>query len=117
MTTEKPVLKSILWPVPDIDAAIDFYCGTFGFALKFRDGDRYAAIDTGAVTLALVAGGEDTSGGRPAPSYLVDSVEAAIRELGAAGGDLVGGPTAGPHETRATLRDPSGQVFVVYQKS
>jgi predicted enzyme related to lactoylglutathione lyase len=117
MTTGEPVLKNVLWPVPDLNVAIDFYCGALGLRLKFRDGDRYAAIDAGGVTLALVAGGEDVTGGRPAPSYLVDSVPTAIRELTTAGAELIGGPAAGPHETRATLRDPGGQVFVVYQKS
>lgn len=47
MTSENPVLKSVLWPVPDLDAGIDFYCDALGLRLKFRDGDRYAAIDAG----------------------------------------------------------------------
>jgi predicted enzyme related to lactoylglutathione lyase len=112
-----PVLKNVLLPVTDLDAAIAFYRDGLGFDLKFRDGDRYAALDTGTVTLALVAADEDVTGGVPAPSYLVDDLAAALRDLAAAGAELIGGPSQGSHEARAVLRDTSGHLLVVYQKS
>jgi predicted enzyme related to lactoylglutathione lyase len=117
VTPLNPTLRSLLWPVPDLDAAIAFYRDAFGYRLKFRDGDRYAALDTGGLTLALVAGDEDTTGGVPAPSFRVDDISAAIETVTAAGGRLLAGPSAGPHETRATVRDPVGQVLVLYQRS
>lgn len=117
MTPGSPMLKSLLWPVADMDAAIAFYRDAFGFGLKFRDGDRYAALDAGGMTLALVAGEEDTTGGVPAPSFLVGHLETAMHTVTAAGGRVLAGPSIGPHETRATVRDPSGQVFVLYERS
>ncbi len=112
-----PTLKSLLWPVADLDAAIEFYRETFGFNLKFRDGDRYAALDTGSLTLALVSGEENTTAGIPSPSIQVADLEDAIARATAAGGHVVDGPSTGPHETRATVRDPAGQVLVVYERS
>jgi predicted enzyme related to lactoylglutathione lyase len=117
MTQVNPTLRSLLWPVPDLEAAIAFYRDAFGYSLKFRDGDRYAALDAGGLTLALVAGDEDTTGGVPAPSFRVDDLAAAIRTVTAAGGRVLAGPSAGPHETRATVRDPAGQVLMLYQRS
>jgi predicted enzyme related to lactoylglutathione lyase len=102
-------LGNVLIPVADLDRAIAFY----GLPVRFRDGDRFAALDAGGVTLALAGPAEHVTAG-VAPSFRVDSVAAAVRDLLARGGEVVREAADGPHETRAVLRDPSGNVFVVY---
>ncbi|MER7129548.1 VOC family protein [Streptosporangium saharense] len=107
-------LGNVLVPVEDMDGAIAFYAGALGLAVRFRDGDRFAALDGGGVTVALVGPAEQVAGGVTAPSYRVEDVALAVRELTGAGAELVHGPEAGPHEVRAVLRDPSGNALVLY---
>ncbi|MEV4184754.1 VOC family protein [Streptosporangium canum] len=107
-------LGNILIPVDDLDKAIALYSGALGLAVRFRDGDRFAALDGGGATVALVAAGERVTGDATAPSYKVGDVAAAVRELTGAGAEVVREPETGPHEIRAVLRDPSGNVFVLY---
>ncbi|GIH98795.1 VOC family protein [Planobispora takensis] len=107
-------LGNVLIPVDDLDKAIAFYCDALGLTVKFRDGDRFAALDGGGVTVALATAGEQVAGAVTAPSYKVGDTARAVRELSEAGAEVVLGPETGPHETRAVLRDPSGNVFVLY---
>ncbi|MEW9547753.1 VOC family protein [Nonomuraea sp. NPDC050783] len=102
-------LGNVLIPVADLDEAIAFY----GLPVKFRDGDRFAALDGGGVTVALAGPAEHVTAG-VAPSYKVDDVRESVRELVARGAAVVREPEDGPHERRAVLRDPSGNVFVLY---
>ncbi|GII78199.1 hypothetical protein Sru01_31810 [Sphaerisporangium rufum] len=107
-------LGNVLIPVDDLDKALDFYTGGLGLSLRFRDGDRFAMLDAGGVTIALAARAEQVAGAVTAPSYKVADVPAAAAELAAAGAEVVSGPATGPHEIRAVLRDPSGNDFVLY---
>ncbi|MCG5211690.1 VOC family protein [Streptosporangium soli] len=107
-------LGNVLIPVADLDAALAFYSGTLGLAVKFRDGDRFAALDGGGTTIALVTAEEQVAGAVTAPSYKVDDLAATVKELTAAGAAVVAEPSSGPHEIRAVLSDPSGNVFVLY---
>ncbi|GAA3133856.1 hypothetical protein GCM10010485_85060 [Streptosporangium carneum] len=107
-------LGNVLIPVDDMEGAIAFYSGALGLAVRFRDGDRFAALDGGGVTVALVGALERVAGDVTAPSYKVGDVALAVRELVEAGAKVVGEPETGPHEVRAVLRDPSGNVFVLY---
>ncbi|MGN9838215.1 VOC family protein [Nonomuraea sp. H19] len=102
-------LGNVLIPVTDLDEAIAFY----GLPVKFRDGDRFAALDGGGVTVALAGPAEHVTASA-APSYKVDDVALAVREMTGRGAEVVRGPEEGPHERRAVLRDPSGNVFVLY---
>lgn len=106
-------LRSIVLAVDDMDAACRFYTEVLGYALKVRDGDRWATIDAGGVTLALAGAGE-----RPpdpvALSIKVADVAAALRLAVAGGASLVNGPTEGPHEIRAAVRDPAGHLLYLY---
>lgn len=114
MTAHAQKLGNVLIPVDDLDKAVTFYTEVLGLKLKFRDGDRFAAMDGGGVTIALATSAEQVAGAVTAPSYKVGDVTEAVRDLTAAGAELVSGPEAGPHETRAVLRDPSGNIFVLY---
>ncbi|MFS3128303.1 VOC family protein [Nocardioides sp. Bht2] len=105
---------SVMWPVPNLDAAIAFYTESAGCELSFSDGERYAALKAGGTTVHLVSGPEDITEGNPALTLRVDDVAAAVATLRTAGATVVTEPTAGPHEIRAVLRDPNGQWLVVH---
>ncbi|MEZ0076854.1 VOC family protein [Planotetraspora sp. GP83] len=112
--TQIQKVGNVLIPVDDLDKAVAFYSDGLGLPVKFRDGDRFAALDGGGVTVALVGPEEQVSGTTTAPSYKVADVAAAVQDLTETGAVVVREPEAGPHEVRAVLRDPSGNVFILY---
>ena len=114
MDNQDAQLKQVVQPVGDVAAATQFYRAAFGFAAKFTDGDRFAALDAGAVTLALAGPAEDITDGVAAPAVKVADVAAALRQVAAAGGTVVREPQQGPHEVRAVVQDPWGNLVVVY---
>ncbi|MFI6483991.1 VOC family protein [Nonomuraea sp. NPDC050663] len=103
-------LGNVLIPVADLDEAIEFY----GLPVKFRDGDRFAALDGGTVTIAL-AGPAEHVVDEPVPSFKVEDLALAVQEFLERGGKVERPAETGPHELRAVLRDPSGNPFVLYQ--
>ncbi|MDQ0140520.1 VOC family protein [Cupriavidus necator] len=107
--------RLLLYPVADIDAALPFFTEALGLPLKFRDADRYCALDAGALTLALVAG-EERLVDQPALAFRVeagDDIAAAIARLVQAGATVAQAAAQGPHETRAVLRTPEGFALVL----
>ena len=100
-------------PAKDLDAAERFYREGLGLEAKFRDGDRFAALELGGVTVALAAGEEDRAG-VAALSFKVDDVNSAVAQLCDAGASVMRDVEEGPHEYRAVLRDPAGNPFIVY---
>ncbi|MEV0588265.1 VOC family protein [Nonomuraea sp. NPDC050310] len=103
-------LGNVLIPVADLDEAIAFY----GLPVKFRDGDRFAALDGGGVTVALAGPGEHLLPAA-APAYKVTGLEQAVAGFVARGATVEREPESGPHELRAALRDPDGNLFVLYE--
>jgi catechol 2,3-dioxygenase-like lactoylglutathione lyase family enzyme len=114
--SEPPSIHHLLWPVADLDRALEFYVGGLGMELAFRDGDRFAAVRAGAITLALVTGREDVTQGSPAPAYQVPDVPRAVSVAEGAGAEVLVRLDEGPHELRAVVRDPSGHPVVLYQR-
>ncbi|GAB2807994.1 VOC family protein [Actinocorallia aurea] len=104
---------NVMYPAKDLAAAVAFYRDGLGLTVKFADGDRFAALDGGGTTFALVGAEEDLAGA-VAASFKVEDVPATVARLTSAGAELVRGPEEGPHEVRALLRDPAGNPFVVY---
>ena len=107
-------IGNVLHPVSDVSAAAGFYGRAFGFATKFADGDRYAALDGGSLTLALAGPAEDVTEGRAAVSIKVPDVKAAVDAVVQAGGSIARSPEAGPHELRAVVLDPWENALVIY---
>jgi predicted enzyme related to lactoylglutathione lyase len=107
-------IGNVLQPVTDVAAAAGFYDRVFGFTTKFTDGDRYAALDGGSITLALAGPAEDVTGGRAAASIKVRDVRDALEAVVQAGGSVVRSPEAGPHELRAVVLDPWNNALVIY---
>ena len=110
-----PAVTQVLHPVDDVEAAAAFYLDTLGFTTKFVDGTRYAALDAHGVTLALVGPDENVAHGDQSTGIKVADLATAVTAIVEHGGDVVVPATAGPHETRAVLRDPWGNTVVLYQ--
>jgi len=103
-------LGNVFYRTPDMDAAVRFYTDVLGLTLKLRDGDRWAAFDVGGSTLALEGG--QASGATA--SLRVTDIAAVVEQLRSRGAN-VSDVTTGPHERKAELRDPAGNVLVLYE--
>lgn len=107
-------IGNVLYPVRDVARATAFYRDGLELGVKFADGARFAALDGGGTTFALAGAEEDLTDGLPAVSFKVPDVPAAVDRLTSLGAQTVRGPEEGPHEIRAVLRDPDGNLFIVY---
>ena len=105
----------VIVPVADVGAATAFYVDQLGLALRFRDGDRYAAVGDGTVTLGLAAPDEQPADGRIALSFQVESLDAFLAAW-SSDGHRAGEVIEGGHERRVTLSDPFGNPFVVHER-
>ena len=106
--------RLLLYPVADIDAALPFFTEALGLPVKFRDADRYCALDAGALTLALVAG-EERLVDQPALAFKVDEgddIAAAITRLVAAGATVAQPAAPARPARRVVWRPPVGLAVV-----
>lgn len=109
-------IGNVFYRTTDMDAAVRFYSEVLGFPLKLRDGDRWAAFDVGGATLAVEGGaapGSSSAGGATVSLRCEDlaGVVADLRAKGASVSDV----ETGPHERRAEVRDPAGNMLVLYE--
>jgi predicted enzyme related to lactoylglutathione lyase len=105
----------VVVPADDLDAVTSFYTDRLGLALRFRDGDRYAAVTDGTVTFGLAAPAEQPDPGRVVASFEVHGLDDLVSAWRADGVD-VGDPFDGSHERKAVVRDPAGNAVVVYER-
>ena len=102
---------------PDLAVATDFYGGLFGWtftdAMPPGAGGHYLIATYEGRDVAAIAPG----GGGPWTTYIaVDSADEAVAAVTAAGGDVVETPEdAGPGGRTATVRDPQGATFRLWQ--
>lgn len=109
-------VRQVVVPVDDIDAALAYYRDELGLALKFQDGDRFAAFALGELTLALAGPGEQPAGsGGIALGVKVEDLQQAIDAVLQSGGSLLAEPHTGAHERRATVRDRFGVLVALYE--
>lgn len=106
---------TLLYPVDALDPAIRFFRDALGLPLRFRDGERYAALDTGGLVLGLAAGTERIVA-EPTLAFRVDELEPAIARLVASGATLLRPAEQGPHELRAVLHAPGGCSLIISAK-
>lgn len=104
----------LIVPSDDLDAQVAFY-GRLGLDTKFRDGDRYAALTDGAVTLGLAGASQQPVPGRTVLSVEVDDLDATLAAL-VDDGVEVGPIVVGPHERTAVVRDPGGNPVAIYAR-
>jgi hypothetical protein len=108
---QDPVRASVLSAVTDLDTAISFFCDRLGAVEKFRDADRYCALDIGRINVGLLSGTE----------RIVDQTALAVQMsleeirglLEASGVHPVRPLEMGPHEYRAVVRAPGGSLLVL----
>ncbi|WP_232676231.1 VOC family protein [Nocardioides sp. R-C-SC26] len=100
-----------------LDAAIAFYVDELGLELRFRDGDRYAAVTDGTTTLGLAAESEQPVPGEVCVSVQVPDLDVALEAWRSVDGYEIGAVVDGPHERRVVVRPPDGAAVCVYEKS
>jgi predicted enzyme related to lactoylglutathione lyase len=106
-------------PANDVEASARFYADVFRWSVRKR-GDGSTAFDdtTGAVSGAWVLGRPPHRQPGLTTYIMVDSVEATLRRVVAAGGKIAT-PLARMRkgEAIATFEDPAGNVFGLYQEA
>lgn len=101
----------IIVPAGDLDAQVAFYTA-LGLTLRFRDGDRYAALTDGTTTIALADASQQPVPGAVVVSIAVDDLDVFLSGFDGEAGEVV----EGPHERSALVRDAAGNAVVVYAK-
>jgi lactoylglutathione lyase len=107
-------IRQLVLSTDNLDESIDFYQG-LGFALKFRDGAHYAALDGGSVTIALATSVDHPLPGKVVVGIKTDDVDGSARAIEEAGGAIVKAPYDDAHERRAVVYDNQGNGLVFYQ--
>jgi catechol 2,3-dioxygenase-like lactoylglutathione lyase family enzyme len=100
-------------PVPDLDAGLAFYRDRLGHELIWRT-ERQAGLRLPGDGSELVL---EAGGGEPAVDFLVESADAAVTELTAAGCVVRVGPLDIPVGRVAVLEDPFGNPLSVLDLS
>src|SRR5215467_3656627 len=104
-------------PATDIGRSSEFYRRVFGWNIRKR-GDGATAFDdaTGQVSGSWVLGRPPLSTPGLMVYIMVDSVEATVAAITAAGGEIVQPIGADAPEITARFRDPGGNVIGLYQE-
>ncbi|GAA4401637.1 VOC family protein [Tsukamurella soli] len=107
-------VRQIVLSTENLDESIAFYEG-LGFALKFRDGAHYAALDGGSVTIALATSIDHPIPGKVVVGIKTEDVDAAAKAIEESGGAIVRAAYDDAHERRAVVYDNQGNGLVFYQ--
>ncbi|MCE1178039.1 VOC family protein [Actinomycetota bacterium] len=107
-------VRMIILSTDDLEESIRFYTESLGLTLKFRDGDHFAALDGGSVTLALATKVDHPIHGQVVVGVKTADVDAAARAIEEAGGGIVKAPYDDAHERRAVVYDTQGNGLVFY---
>lgn len=108
-------VKMIILSTEDLEASITFYTETLGFPLKFRDGNHFAALDGGTVTLALATALDHPIPGQIVVGIKTDDVDGNATAVDESGGGIVTAPYDDAHERRAVVYDSAGNGLVLYR--
>jgi catechol 2,3-dioxygenase-like lactoylglutathione lyase family enzyme len=107
-------VRMIVLSTDNLDESIRLYSETLGMPLKFRDGAHFAALDGGAITLALATAVDHPMHGQVVVGIKTADVDAAAKAVEASGGGIVQGPYDDAHERRAVVCDNKGNGLVLY---
>jgi predicted enzyme related to lactoylglutathione lyase len=121
MTTE---YASVRYLVDDVQAAVDFYTGHFGFAVRTNAIPAFADVVRGPLRLLL--SGPASSGARATPEgnasagrnrihLEVDDLDAEITRLHETGLHFLGDEVTGPGGRQILLTDPAGNLIELFQ--
>ena len=119
-------MVNVRYMVDDVQAAVDFYTGHLGFALRFSAAPAFADVSRG--NLRLLLAGPASSAGRPMPDgrtpgpggwnrihFIVDDIEAEVARLRAEGVSFRNEIVTGPGGRQILAEDPSGNVVELFQ--
>ncbi|HMN98390.1 MAG TPA: VOC family protein [Miltoncostaeaceae bacterium] len=119
-------LVSVRYMVDDVQAAIDFYCGHFGFSVRSSAAPAFADVVRGGLRLLL--SGPASSAGRPMPDgrvpgpggwnrihFVVDDIDAEVSRLRAAGVTFRNDVVTGPGGRQILIEDPAGNPVEIFQ--
>jgi uncharacterized protein len=106
-------------PATDVAVSSRFYSQVFGWKIRVRgDGERAFDDTTGAVSGAWFLGRSRSREPGMLTHVMVDSIEAALQKVTAAGGKLATPmtPISPNGEAYATIFDPAGNLLGIYQE-
>jgi catechol 2,3-dioxygenase-like lactoylglutathione lyase family enzyme len=117
---------NVRYLVDDVDGAVAFYTGHFGFVLLSQAGGAFADIARGDLRLLLSgpessAGRSMSDGERPGPGgwnriqLVVDDVEAEIDRVSAAGLHPRNEIVSGPGGSQVLFADPAGNLIELFR--
>jgi catechol 2,3-dioxygenase-like lactoylglutathione lyase family enzyme len=119
-------LVSARYMVDDVEAAMAFYTGHFGFTVRLSAAPAFADVVRG--NLRLLLSGPRSSAGRPMPDgrvpqsggwnrihFVVDDIEAEVQRLRAAGVTFRNDILSGPGGSQILLEDPAGNPIELFQ--
>ena len=119
-------MVNVRYMVDDVQAAVDFYTGHLGFALRFSAAPAFADVSRG--NLRLLLAGPASSAGRPMPDgrtpgpggwnrihFIVDDIDAEVTQLRDARAQFRNEVVEGPGGKQILLLDPSGNVVELFQ--
>ena len=119
-------LVHVRYMVDDVDDAVAFYTGHFGFTLRSSAAPAFADVVRG--NLRLLLSGPASSAGRPMPDgrtpapggwnrihFIVDDIDAEVARLRDAGAQFRNDMIEGPGGKQILLEDPSGNVVELFQ--
>jgi len=117
---------SVRYMVDDVDQAIDFYTGSFGFTLGYNAAPAFAEVLRG--NLRLLLAGPTSSAARPMPDgrtpepggwnrihFVVDDITAEVERLRATGARFRNDIIRGPGGKQILVDDPSGNPVELFQ--
>jgi lactoylglutathione lyase len=107
-------VRMVVLATDNLDESIGFYSDTLGMSLKFRDGDHYAALDGGSITLALATDIDHPLPGKVVVGIKTADVDGAAKAVEASGGAIIRSPYNDAHERRAIVYDNKGNGLVFY---
>jgi len=124
--TNPEELVSVRYLVDDVQAAVDFYTGHFGFTLRFSAAPAFADVTRGGLRLLLA--GPGSSAGRPMPDgrrpgpggwnrihLIVADIAAEVARLRAEGVPFRNDIVTGPGGKQILAEDPAGNVVELFE--
>jgi len=119
-------IVNVRYLVDDVERAVDFYTGHFGFTLKSNHAPAFADVVRG--NLRLLLSGPTSSAGRPMPDgrrpepggwnrihLIVDDIEAEVERFRDAGLSFRNEIVTGPGGKQILLDDPAGNPIELFQ--
>ncbi|MBW8812968.1 MAG: VOC family protein [Caulobacterales bacterium] len=117
---------NVRYMVSDVQAAVDWYVGHFGFAVQLNAAPAFASVERGPIRILL--SGRTSSAGRPMPDgrqpepggwnrlqLVMGDLAAEVARLRDEGVQFRNDILSGPGGSQILAEDPSGNVLELFQ--